>query len=536
MDNLYFPFDATSSWAGYDIQGKMTVYFILREIDKVIDSNELNNFKDLLEILSRIFIELEKMEDIAIIENEEYREIFQVKAGESTKLKAADCYNLCIAAYKEGMIQSSDNANAEGDKRCTYLISTHDLDKIEEIRSLGQEHLKILVGTDYSELIEVKKISEIPFYKTKASFGSLYRKLKIIDIPIKNRKEKIEAEIIAPLTEVLNVFDNLSINIFPSKIIKDSDTIRKTCIELIANIKNKIKVRFPDNVEIKNLIEKKDDFIYWNLVNLLDIALFFKESTGEVGVRVRVDDFLLAICEPINEQIDEIQFISHILRDKIYKELKSIPEYFQEKGIIKCPSEATSCVSCVNNMNCNFMVKVRMILQMENEAILKLFKRMMLHENSNLRNINNLPTDAQIESQIFKNMAKYEKFSFENGFPETRVGKSEGARMIAEMSTWDTSGRIVQKLNELSNTDIKFIEQLFESKFLFHMHDEGAVPSFLFGNDEKFIDISSKDLTLEEARKLKFLKSDYNYKFTGTSTIKVIGTDEAEEKLNERAD
>lgn len=550
MNNLYFPFDATSSWAGYDIQGKMAIYFILQEIkellsrvDKGHQKTNISTFEDLNIQLNQVSVELEYMEDIAIIEENNYRKIYQIKAGEKTKLEDADCYNLFVAAFmNEMIIDFSTNSDDNFEERGTYLISTNELDTTESIKNMGRNHIERLINTDYSDLIKLSRVSELPNYRTKGSFGSLIRKQKILDFPLNDRKNEVELKIIDPLKDLLKAIDDINVKVFPSKKIKNSDTIKFTCIEQIKSVKILVEKLFPENKELKKMKEKKDEYIYWQLVDKLNDILFASKKDNEKsvnekgGTTINVGDFFRNMSYSINNQIDEVEYVSHVLLDTLHNEMKKIPSYFREKKIISCPKEIENCNLCIDNKDCEFYSKITQIFQLDGEELLMLFKRMMLEENTSGKSLSSLPSAGEIQSAIFKNIGIYPSFSFESGFPEVMIGPKEVTRMIGEMSSRDTPGSIVQQLNLISNTDIKFIEQLFEADYLFHMQNEGAVPSFPFKNDKKFTDITSKDLTEEEKELLRFLTSDHDYKFTESRTIRVIGTSEAEEKLDGKFD
>ena len=67
-------FDASSSWSGYQYQGKITIYIALKLI---------NNF--IKEDIEKYFIEVEHSEDLAIKKNNNYISFHQVKARKNDK-------------------------------------------------------------------------------------------------------------------------------------------------------------------------------------------------------------------------------------------------------------------------------------------------------------------------------------------------------------------------------------------------------------------------------------------------------------------
>lgn len=545
MDEFYFPYDAMSSWAGYDIQGKMTVYFILNEIYEVIDQNEKCVYEDLKKNLSQIIVELENLEDIAILENNEYHAIYQVKAGKNTKLKPADCFNLYVASYMSKMRFYKDNLNNvnKSEDSGVFLISTHNLDSVEQIKEQGRKHLENLLNTNYEDYISKDKIGEIDGIGKKASFQSLIRKMGIMDFPKSERKQKVQTDIIVPLNNLLGAWDELTVKLYPSKHISDSDTIKDSCLNIIEKIKMIILEKQPDSIELSQLIEKENENIYWNLVDLLDLKLFYTKAEGKEnqkkpkmekknGIRISVSDFLDDMCIPVDNSIDEIVFLSHILVDKLHQVLNEIPLYFREEEIINCPEESVSCNSCTLEENCIFMRKLKVILDKRGSVLLDFFSRLFLNENDDLRNSNNLPRDDDILAIFYKNIGKYENFDYADGIPEALIISEPAKKMIAEMSTVDNATIIAKKISRMGKKDIKFIEKLFESSYLFHMHGEESFSAFHYGNNEKFTDIVCEDLSNDEMRKLKFMSRDATYDFTEPSIVKVIGTKEAEVLLN----
>lgn len=544
MKELYFPYDAMSSWSGYDIQGKMAVYFVLKEIFNVIENSQNCNFYDLKERLDQIIIELENFEDIAILVENEYCKVYQVKAGKNTKLKAADCYNLYIASYLvNSQRKSIDIMNKEN---CgVFLISTHNLDSVTEIKKRGREHIENLLSTNYENDICKDKISDIKGNQKKGSFQSLIRKAQIMDVPKPSREEKVKRDIITPLKELLKSWDELTVDLYPSECIKDSETIKDSCIDIIKQVKKIIKERCVDSKELFYLIEKTEENIYWSLVDHLDLKLFYTNGesirnellseNSSKGIQISIGSFLETICVPVDNSIDEVMFLSHLLRDKLYQMLNEAPQYFRDEGIIDCPEESEGCNSCIFNNKCTFIKKAKLIFNIRGLDLLNLLARLFLNENTRLRDANNLPKDDDILEILYRYIGKYSKFTYEDGILEALIVDEPVKKMIADMSTVDNATRLAKKISRIGKNDIKFVEKLFESAYLFHMHGEGSFSSFHFGNNEKFTDIISDDLTPSEMDKLKFMSKDMLNDFTGPAVVKVIGTTEAEDLLNEKA-
>lgn len=70
--------DASSSWSGYQYQGKVSIYMVLKMINDFKENGDDEEYKN-------YSIEIEKMEDFSIIYNGEHKSIHQVKARASVK-------------------------------------------------------------------------------------------------------------------------------------------------------------------------------------------------------------------------------------------------------------------------------------------------------------------------------------------------------------------------------------------------------------------------------------------------------------------
>ncbi|MDD3415974.1 MAG: hypothetical protein PHY47_18550 [Lachnospiraceae bacterium] len=158
-------FDASSSWNGYNHQGKLAIWFALQQIESVY--NTTLSFEDNKSIMDNYFLEIEYLEDFSIGRyvngKEEYITVHQVKNHDTT---VASNYNSAFLglAYHVKCIHSIQKA---------YLHTTKqvDLDK-----KTVEEYIKSLIENP-NELIEtLTKINEIRNDKAKREEALIVRK------------------------------------------------------------------------------------------------------------------------------------------------------------------------------------------------------------------------------------------------------------------------------------------------------------------------------------------------------------------------
>lgn len=90
LGNLGFPYDATNSWNGYNHQGKIALWFAIKQIVDLWDKAKSKDGN--MEVLQEYYLEIEYLEDFSIIqfngEAKKYITIHQVKSREDTSIVA----------------------------------------------------------------------------------------------------------------------------------------------------------------------------------------------------------------------------------------------------------------------------------------------------------------------------------------------------------------------------------------------------------------------------------------------------------------
>ena len=90
LNNLGFPYDATSSWNGYNHQGKIALWFTIKQILNLW--NKTKSVADNMDALQEYYLELEYLEDFSIVRindtEKKYLSIHQVKSREDTSITA----------------------------------------------------------------------------------------------------------------------------------------------------------------------------------------------------------------------------------------------------------------------------------------------------------------------------------------------------------------------------------------------------------------------------------------------------------------
>lgn len=150
--------DATNSWSGYNYQGKMALYVVLKKINELVDQCKENEIED-------FFLELEWLEDFSILRFENgkkhYESIHQVKAKENQKL---DDYEDALVKLYQKVINYKviKNAYLHTCKEILYVAGTwqNSIDSIlKKCNQIKDIQKKIL---DYKQnpnrKVEIEKI------------------------------------------------------------------------------------------------------------------------------------------------------------------------------------------------------------------------------------------------------------------------------------------------------------------------------------------------------------------------------------------
>ncbi|MBD5510072.1 MAG: hypothetical protein HDR08_02280 [Lachnospiraceae bacterium] len=176
-DNPGVIFDASSSWNGYNHQGKLAIWFALQQIESLY--NTTLSIEDNKLIMDDYFLEIEYLEDFSIGKlvngKEEYITIHQVKNHDKTAASDYDSAFLGLAYHVKSMnslqkayLHTTKQVNLNGktvEEHVKTLLAkpnelTDILDKIDEIRSdkiKRKEALRVRRGRPSDFICKLKK-------------------------------------------------------------------------------------------------------------------------------------------------------------------------------------------------------------------------------------------------------------------------------------------------------------------------------------------------------------------------------------------
>lgn len=143
--------DASSSWSGYQYQGKVSIYMVLKIINDFIDEGDYEEYEN-------YSIEIEQMEDFSIIYKGEHKSIHQVKARASDKT---------INPYLEAMAK----LNEEKIKLPNLNLYLHTICNINNWSLDGyKESLKTIIKNRSKSLEQCKKDNEKAKYTKEINY------------------------------------------------------------------------------------------------------------------------------------------------------------------------------------------------------------------------------------------------------------------------------------------------------------------------------------------------------------------------------
>ncbi|MDF2800405.1 MAG: hypothetical protein K0S61_308 [Anaerocolumna sp.] len=164
-------YDATSSWSGYQYQGKVAIYKVIKIINELLDSNkaaDIGNYE----------LEIEHLEDFSILKNRQYISAHQVKAYTTSRT---------MNAYLEAIINLNNNQNG-----IDYYLHV-----IEPINNWSDVGLKSTLNTKITNIDEKiadltpDKVTERQIYEQERQ---IYENLLSISTNILNKVKLYEYE------------------------------------------------------------------------------------------------------------------------------------------------------------------------------------------------------------------------------------------------------------------------------------------------------------------------------------------------------
>ncbi len=220
MEDKSLYWDASASWNGYTYQGKVALLAVLEKICKLKDTQNI----DLKCELAKYSLELEWIEDFALVCDNEYLTIHQVKNKDKTNIKD----------YSEALANLAEKLDKNPNIQSAYL---HSKNKIG-VKDWGKEikcNLQAYIPDEIKVLNEILTDSS-RLDNTVDSLKKLYKEEKQkFDMRTNDINKQIIDEIMKrkQITEIKDITENL---------VKDSIS------NLVTNKKNVLEYLSDNNV------------------------------------------------------------------------------------------------------------------------------------------------------------------------------------------------------------------------------------------------------------------------------------------------
>ncbi|WP_430603594.1 hypothetical protein [Enterococcus sp. DIV0724b] len=527
MSDFYYFFDASASWHGYSYQGKLAIFLVLKKLEKLLLKNRYLTAEEFIIAANTLFVELEYTEDIAFLNKEKkYIEIYQVKAGKTTKVDKKDSFNMFVAAY-----QNKDKYNGKKyELPKVQLVSSEKLQKNENISELAKKHFEYLINyPNYPDEKYPKIYGDLisSGQESKATFKSLLKRVLKEDGYTKDSEldpTTIKNKLIVPLKEIYDSLDSLNVSVYEDFDFSSDKLIIDESIKVIQSIKDKLPKEAKEK-EFEHFLEKKEEYIFWSLVNYLDEDMFnpnvIKPYQKTLG------SFLQETFKSLDEKMISKDMIIYQTKDMLYRAFnKKLPAYFENEKFEECSDQNESCLSCDKNDTCKFLIDFKILTSMEYTDLFEVLTRLAITYVENHNELNNFPSDIDIRDGLYYVMKKYPNFVNKENF--YLLTKSDGKEVLLDINNARNMNTLTEAISEFSDKDPKFIVQLFESDFLFH------ISSDLSGNEignkkEYFTQVGEEDI-----KNIKFLEKeiekDLENRINATKIIEII-SEEGLEKI-----
>lgn len=501
---LIAPCSAIPSWQGYEYQGHIALYVVLKKIKTLLD-NDLNNSN------SNYSLEIEGVEDFSILNGESYESLHQVKAG-SFSLNDIDkfCFLVSILQYKvnKGFYHVKNNKN----------IPT---DFVEETIKIIKERRQ-----EFSERNEIDD-QKINSNSTK---GSKYQILKcLLDDPKSKYKSNVVDEAIKEILTELNEYENMLfyegnpisdekyVNTYPELFDCTTDVIKSSC-DLIFQILDMEKPDFRVSISSEDIIAY-DKFVYGQLLIYLKEKITLCYEQRKSRCLISFDEIYNVVIKDYRSQLISIGYQYYM----VWNSMKDSFEKYPQKTEL-CSFE--NCIECTNKAYCNLEKQRRKIFEIkeEKENIHDFLHKIMLKKPEKGRS-NNLPNDNLIMRLMISLLKKIDCLDLgDNNIIQARKN-NKFYRLTLDNS--DESKDLQKQL-------LKEISHSVEDLLLLYEHD------ILITNrlDDEFFSINGQNISIlgeNERREIEDITSDSVEKlkinYNKPKILELININTAKEKL-----
>lgn len=349
-------FDASSSWNGYNHQGKLAIWFALQQIESLY--NTKLPIEDNKSIMDNYFLEIEFLEDFSIGKfvngKEEYITVHQVKNHNKTAASDYDSAFLGLA-YHVKCMDSLQKA---------YLHTTQQVNLNEKT---VDEHIKTLIAHP-NELFETLiKINEIRNDKTKREETLSVRKGRPSDFISKLKKALFDNHPSAKKLDVSNIDE--ACNNLEKEVHFQLDAIRNIPEKLIKKIEiytydfgdtkqnycevNRLKSLLKN--EIKKIIPLMGLKSYWGTDKNIDRRYVCLLGHLDEHIIERNLNFPLYKDGTVERKIKLSQILEWLMSDEIDAQDAEFYHYFIKEKFLEtadkfcnhCSKKEETCISCL---------------------------------------------------------------------------------------------------------------------------------------------------------------------------------------------
>ncbi|CEO08433.1 ABC-three component system protein [Paraclostridium sordellii] len=372
--------NATSSWYGFDVQGKIGILYLLKMIKKF-------NFKG----LENLILEYEYMEDFAIAMKDNdsiiYKDIYQVKARK--KLQKKDIEKVYgELGFKKAIL---NDTNVHLISMCD-IKSTVDIKKcIKDYIKKYEEETKLLKNYEKLEMIQENLSLTYPKSNLKTIRNIVRKKYKKTEdikniIEIKDYCDFLMSE----YEKYKNYIDNTDSEIIDI-IIEDFEQLNKNIVEYIKCILKELE---PDKIykQTDEYLEKiKNALIYYVSANLENHIL----KQDKLVFMINCKEIVNIILEE-QSKINELHYL--------YLNNQRLEKQFQEY-CLDC--EETD--NCKNDYTIKYNCELNKLIKNIRWMNLKNFKSLILNCNPHIDRKN---TDFDIWTSVIE-ISKLHNFIFD---------------------------------------------------------------------------------------------------------------------------
>ncbi|MGL5049868.1 MAG: ABC-three component system protein [Fusobacteriaceae bacterium] len=302
-------YDATSSWSGFQYQGKVAIYYVIKLLNG-LSIEEVDNYS----------LEIEYLEDFSIKKSSEYVSCHQVKAR--TKVTTMSSYLDAILKFYSNNAKSYlhviKKVNDWNKENLKSLLKVSEEDTLKIFLKDSLDQLEIVDDT-LKELI-ISKIDKEEYNKDLLNL--------LVSLKDKNSKKKIyekfkkEIEKTICLLDIDNFYERIGIYNYESNNYCELNEIEKL-------IKKELLIFYKNNN--LNEFKRKEELekIYLNLLKKVDEHVLSRHMDTSLAKEIKLRDIRSIIEDNRLLEAGEDYNIS-LLKNKFYNEIK---EYCDECNI-----------------------------------------------------------------------------------------------------------------------------------------------------------------------------------------------------------